>query len=98
MRAPAITRVPGDGAGGELLGVAVLASNRDRQARIEISGEGGSRTTTISVEGPMRTSTSTWTVRVEPQSLVALVGAELEEQGPDPLYTAALQAVMEEPR
>jgi glucose-6-phosphate dehydrogenase assembly protein OpcA len=96
--APSITRLPGDGSGGELLGVALRASNRDRRARVVISGEGAGRTTSISVEGAMRSSTATWTVGVERPSLVALVGAELEEQGPDPLYTAALLAALEDPR
>ena len=99
FRVPAITRIPDgrEGGRGELLGVVLRASNRDRRARIEISGDGNRRTTAVSVEGAMRTTAATWTVGVEQPGIVALVGAELEEQGPDPVYAAALAAAVGEP-
>ena len=46
----------------------------------------------------MRTTSATWTVGVERPGIVALVGAELEEQGPDPMYAAALVAAVGEAR
>ena len=100
FRVPAITRIPDgrEAGGGELLGVVLRASNRDRRARIEIAGDETRRTTAVSVEGAMHTTAATWTVGVEEPGIVALVGAELEEQGPDPVYTAALAAAVGEPR
>jgi glucose-6-phosphate dehydrogenase assembly protein OpcA len=100
FRVPAVAQVP-DGrvkGGGELLGVVLHAAHRDRRARIEISGDETRRTTAISVEGAMHTASATWTVGVEQPGIVALVGAELEEQGPDPTYTAALIAAIGERR
>jgi hypothetical protein len=96
-RAPTVIHVPGDGSGGELLGVGIRARRRDRVARVEIGGEGERRTTSIAVEGGMRSFSSTWTVAVERPGLVELVGTEIEEQGGDPLYIAALLAAAEDP-
>jgi glucose-6-phosphate dehydrogenase assembly protein OpcA len=100
FRVPAITRVPDgrEGGGGEIVGVVLRASNRDRRARIEISGDETRRTTAVSVEGTMRTTSATWAIGVEQPGIVALVGGELEEQGPDPMYTAALAAALGDPR
>ena len=98
FQAPSITRVAAEGDGGEVLGVVLRARHRDRLARVEISGGQDTRTTAVSVEGGMRSTAATWTVGVERPELAALVGGELEEQGADPLYTAALLAVLEEPR
>ena len=100
FRLPSITPIPdgGEDEGGELLGVVLNASHRDRRARIEISGDATRRTTAVSVEGAMRTTSATWTVGVERPGIVALVGAELEEQGPDPMYAAALVAAVGEAR
>jgi glucose-6-phosphate dehydrogenase assembly protein OpcA len=95
---PAITRVAVDGDGGDLAGVTVRAHHRDRVARVEISGDGDRRTTAVTVETGMRSSATTWTAGVERPGLVALVGGELEEQGRDRLYTAAVLAALEEPR
>ncbi|HVS40767.1 MAG TPA: glucose-6-phosphate dehydrogenase assembly protein OpcA [Candidatus Dormibacteraeota bacterium] len=97
---PAITRIPDgrEGGQGELQRVVLRASNRGRRARIEISGDETLRTTAVSVEGAMHSTAATWTVGVEQPGIVALVGAELEEQGPDPMYTAALAAALGESR
>ncbi|HEV7466370.1 MAG TPA: glucose-6-phosphate dehydrogenase assembly protein OpcA [Candidatus Dormibacteraeota bacterium] len=94
---PAVTHLPGYGSGGELLGVTIHARRRDRVARVEIGGEGERRTTSIAVEGGMRSSSATWTVGVERPGLVELVGTEIEEQGADPLYIAALLAAAADP-
>jgi glucose-6-phosphate dehydrogenase assembly protein OpcA len=97
FQVPAVTHLAGRGQGRELLGVAIRARHRDRLARVEISGDDELRTTTISVEGGMRSLSSTWVTGAEHPGLVELVGAELEEQGPDSVYTAALVAAAREP-
>jgi glucose-6-phosphate dehydrogenase assembly protein OpcA len=95
-RVPAVTHLAGHGQGRELLGVTIRAQHRDRRARVEISGDGDRRTTAMSVEGGMRSYAASWANGVERPGLIELVGAELEEQGPDPLYTAALLAAARE--
>ncbi len=90
--APAVIHVPGYGSAGAVLGVAIRARHRDRIARVEISGEGDRHTTSITVEGGMRSISSTWISGAERPGLVELVGTQLEEQGADPVYLAALLA------
>jgi glucose-6-phosphate dehydrogenase assembly protein OpcA len=93
---PSVTHLAGYGDGGELQAVVIHARHRDRRARIEISGDETSRTTAVSVEAGMRSAASTWASGVDHPGLVELVGAELEEQGPDMVYTAALLAAARE--
>ena len=90
-RVPAVHHVT-EGDGGGVVGVTIAATSRDRRGRVEISGDGGRRTLAIGVESTMRSHSSAWAVEVERPELTDLVGAELEEQGPDPVYAAALVA------
>jgi glucose-6-phosphate dehydrogenase assembly protein OpcA len=81
----------GDGAG-TLRSVVVRAVTRDRRARVEVGDDGSRLTTTVVVEGGLRSSSATWILPAEHPGLVDLVGAQLEEQGVDPVHTAALLA------
>ncbi|HEX3605197.1 MAG TPA: glucose-6-phosphate dehydrogenase assembly protein OpcA [Candidatus Dormibacteraeota bacterium] len=90
---PEVQHITGAGAGTGVVGMTVHAHRRDRVGRVEIRDDGGHRVTTVTVEGVMRGLSSTWTVAAETPSLAELVGGELQEQGADPLYAAALRTV-----
>jgi glucose-6-phosphate dehydrogenase assembly protein OpcA len=78
---------------GVLTGLSIRARNRDRRAHVEVAGDGGATLrTSVSVEAGTRSTASTWTLAAERPTLVELVGAQLEEQGADPVHTAALLA------
>jgi glucose-6-phosphate dehydrogenase assembly protein OpcA len=83
----------GDERGG-VRSVTVRARARDRRAEVAIRTEGERLTTGVSVEGGMRSSSSTWSLAVERPGAVELVGAQLEEQGADSIHLAALLAAV----
>jgi glucose-6-phosphate dehydrogenase assembly protein OpcA len=78
--------------GGAVRAVTVHARSRDRRAEVEIRREGDRLVTAVSVEGPMRSSSSTSTLPVEWPGAVDMVGGQLEEQGVDAVHIAALRA------
>jgi glucose-6-phosphate dehydrogenase assembly protein OpcA len=95
FRVPAVRHAAAGGDGRELLGLTLRAGLRDRRATVRIGDAGGRRTLDISIEGAMRSQSSSWTVEVDRPGLAELVGAEIQEQGADPVYTAALLAAVE---
>jgi glucose-6-phosphate dehydrogenase assembly protein OpcA len=80
---------PGEGAGPAA--VLLEARSQERRLRVEVSRVAGGLAAEVAVDGMVEAA---WRSATEPPRLAELVGAAVQEQGHDPIYTAALRAAV----